>query len=66
MLMLNAEEQRFAEEKRGEQHDDSPFLCENSAVSAFRSLEMSLSPELQIQHQVFDIGHRNRILLDRF
>jgi hypothetical protein len=65
MQIFNAEEQRFAEEKRREQHDDSPFLCENSAVSAFKK-NLKSRTELQIQHQLLGVGHGDAVLLDRF
>lgn len=65
MLIFNAEGQRFAEEKRGEQHDDSPFsLRELSGLYAQKNLQSRT--ELKIQHQLLDVGHGDAVLLDRF
>lgn len=66
MLIFNADEQRFAEENAESNTTTLRFLCENSAGSAFRKLEVGSSPELQFQHHLFDIRHGDAVLFDRF
>lgn len=61
MLIFNAEEQRFSEEKRGEQHEDSLL-----SLRKLCDLCDSILSELKIQHQLLDVGHGDSVLLDRF
>ncbi len=63
---FNAEEQRFAEENAESKLTLSASLRELRGLCDLRFPDLGSGTELQVQHQLFDVGHGDRILLDRF